>query len=145
MGETDLGAEGELNRFGGRRRRQGPAAGGGRVRRRCMQGPEDCRARVRRRQGQVEARYTGGGVGRDRHLEEVGAASRRRQSYGGGRARRPAEPGPGDQRKQGRTGSGRLRVLDSEQGKGLDGAAAGFGWGRPRNFGAPRARGPALR
>jgi len=29
MGETDLGAEGELNRFGGSRRRQGPAAGGG--------------------------------------------------------------------------------------------------------------------
>jgi len=75
MGETDLGAEGELNRFGGGRGRQGPAAGGGRVRRRCMQGPEACRARVRGRQGQVEARYTGGGVGRDRRRRRQGLAA----------------------------------------------------------------------
>ena len=100
MGETDLGAEGELNRFGGGRGRQGPAAGGGRVRRRCMQGPEACRARVWRRQGQVEARYTGGGIGRDRRLEEVGAASRRRQSQVA------AEVGPGGRWSQGPATSG---------------------------------------
>ena len=63
---------------------------------------------------------------RDRRLAEAGC--------GGGRARRPAEPGPGDQWKQGRTGSGRLRVLDSEQGKGLDGAAAGYGWEEGREI-----------
>ena len=98
----------------------------------------------------MEARYTGSGVGRDWRRRRQGLVpgggrsgqpAQAESGCGGGRARRPVEPGPGDQWKQGRTSSGRLRVLDSEKVKGLDGAAAGFGWGRPRNFGAPRARG----
>ena len=48
MGETDLGAEGELNRFGGGRGRQGPAAGGGRVWRLAEPGSGAGRVRWRR-------------------------------------------------------------------------------------------------